>query len=67
MINVSVNGDNKQFENGTTVDQMLDMLEIKRQRLAVEYNKEILPRTEYAETLLKEGDSFEIVSLVGGG
>lgn len=36
-------------------------------RVAVELNGDILPKSQYADTLLKDGDSVEIVSFVGGG
>jgi sulfur carrier protein len=35
--------------------------------VAVEYNREILPKPRYGETVLKEGDFLEIVQFVGGG
>ena len=37
------------------------------QRVAVEKNGEIVPKAEYSDTVLKNGDSIEIVSFVGGG
>ena len=67
MVSVVVNGEQRSFEDGTTVEGMLTALEIRRSRLAVERNREIVPRTAYAQTPLAEGDRFEIVSLVGGG
>ena len=42
----------------------MDNNEIKN---AVELNEEILPKAEYAETVLKDGDVLEIVNFVGGG
>jgi sulfur carrier protein len=43
------------------------MLSIKTSRLAFERNREVVPRTRYAATLLEDGDRIEIVTLVGGG
>ena len=40
---------------------------INPQRIAVELNGEILPKTEYSDTVLKDGDRVEIVNFVGGG
>jgi thiamine biosynthesis protein ThiS len=40
---------------------------MKADRVAVELNREIVPRTLWAETQLHEGDSLEIVHFVGGG
>lgn len=36
-------------------------------RIAIEYNGEILPKAQYAETILADGDEVEIVNFVGGG
>ena len=67
MISITVNGKERQVDEGTTVEDLLTMLEVKRSRLAVERNREIVPRTSYAETKLADGDKIEIVTLVGGG
>ena len=67
MINVKINGSDHQFEAGATVEDLLVKLEVRRDFLAVEQNRTILPRTKFKETLLAEDDAFEIVSLVGGG
>lgn len=67
MITVILNGEERTFAEGTTVEEMLTELQVNRSRLAVERNREIVPRTGYAETPLSDGDRIEIVSLVGGG
>lgn len=67
MIRVRVNGEEMELAEGTTVEQLLVRLEVRRDRLAVERNRVIVPRTAYTETVLASGDQLEIVSLVGGG
>ena len=67
MLNVTVNGENKQLPDGTTVEDLLAQMEVRREYLAVERNRSIVPRTEYEKTALEDGDTIEIVSLVGGG
>ncbi len=67
MITVVVNGEEKQLPEGTTVEDLLKRLQVKRSPMAVERNREIVPRTGYGETILADGDSIEIVTLVGGG
>ena len=69
MISVIVNGEERRLEEGATVEDLLELLEVKRRGrgLAVERNREIVPRTAYEQTPLAEGDSIEIVTLVGGG
>ncbi len=67
MITVTINGEEQKLAEGTTVDTLLTSMKVKRSFLAVERNREIVPRTAYAETHLADGDKIEIVTLVGGG
>ncbi len=67
MLNISLNGEKRVVEEGTTLDGLLEGLMIKRQGIAVEVNREIIPKRLHTETRLKEGDSVEIVRMVGGG
>lgn len=60
--------------NGVDIDkieislmQYLEENSISPQRIAVELNEEILPKVNYAATVLKDGDVVEIVNFVGGG
>lgn len=50
-----------------TIADLLDALAMTGRRVAVELNTEIVPRSQYAETLLKDGDRLEIVQAIGGG
>ena len=52
---------------GKTVAQYLETTDYNRSRIAVERNGEILPKSEYDSTVLKDGDVIEVVSFVGGG
>lgn len=51
----------------TTVADLFEALEIRQRFVAVEVNREIVPRSEHASTELAEGDRVEIVTMVGGG
>lgn len=62
-----VNGEARDVPAGTTIDSLLASLGIDRRRIAVERNREIVPRAEHAATPLAEGDRVEIVTMVGGG
>ena len=60
--------------NGVNIDkaelsimQYLEENSISPQRIAVELNEEILPKANYADAVLKDGDVVEIVNFVGGG
>lgn len=63
---VTVNGTTRQVEL-SSVAALLDRLGLDRTRVAVELNREILPKADYDATMLRDGDSLEIVQFVGGG
>lgn len=66
-VRIIINGKEKIVSEGTTVVRLLEELNIKPQGIAVELNLEIVPKSRYGETTLKEGDRLEIVQMVGGG
>jgi len=66
-IQVRVNGEALLFPQGASVAALLERLEIATPRVAVERNREIVPKAAYASTPLAEGDELEVVELVGGG
>ena len=63
---VKINGELLDAE-GKTLTEYLENVGYQMQRVAVEKNGEIVPKAEYSDTVLKNGDSIEIVSFVGGG
>ncbi|MDO4379758.1 MAG: sulfur carrier protein ThiS [Clostridia bacterium] len=63
---VKVNGTDADIA-GKTVSQYLSSTDYDSKRIAVELNGEIVFKSQYAETVLKDGDSMEVVSFVGGG
>ncbi len=63
---VKINGELLTVE-GKTLAEYLKTTEYEPQRIAVERNGEIVPKSKYDDTLLKDGDTVEIVSFVGGG
>ena len=52
---------------GKTLADYLAQADYDLQRIAVERNGEIVPKAQYGETVLAEGDSVEVVSFMGGG
>ena len=52
---------------GKTVAEYLATTNYDSKRIAVECNGDIVPKAQYGETVLKDGDSVEVVSFVGGG
>lgn len=65
-MNITVNGEAASIDP-LSVQEYLVSMGIDPRRVAVELNREILPRPEYPGTLLNEGDNLEIVHFVGGG
>ncbi|MBQ8078369.1 MAG: sulfur carrier protein ThiS [Oscillospiraceae bacterium] len=53
--------------DGMTVSALLAQEQYDEKRVVVECNLEIVPKAQYAETILHDGDTVEIVSFVGGG
>lgn len=64
---VTINGTEHTLGEGLTIAQLLAQLGKNPKFLAVERNFELVPRTKHAESPLSEGDTIEIVTLVGGG
>jgi thiamine biosynthesis protein ThiS len=66
-ITVRVNGEQRELEAGLTVTDLLTDLGLHPQLIVVEHNREILDRTQYAQTEVRHGDALELVHFVGGG
>lgn len=64
---IVVNGENRTVRDGATVLSLLADLSLPESRVAVERNREIVRKAEFAGTALREGDRLEIVTFVGGG
>lgn len=67
MIQITVNGEPRSVAPDLTAAQLIDLLELGGRRLAMEINREILPRSQYAGHRLNDGDRIEIVQAIGGG
>ncbi len=64
---VRVNGEEIRLPEGASVASVLERLRVSTPRVAVERNREIVPKAEYARTALATGDVLEVVEFVGGG
>ena len=64
---ITVNGDAHEISPGTTVRGLVEHLGLTDGPVAVERNREVVPRAEHASTPLQAGDVLEIVHFVGGG
>ena len=63
---IQVNGEPRAIEP-MSLFELLGILDIDPARVAVERNRDIVPKREYEITLLADGDTLEIVQFVGGG
>jgi thiamine biosynthesis protein ThiS len=62
-----INGEPHDFADGLTLSALVEHLGMKPDRVAVELNLEIVARTDWTDTILKDGDKLEVVHFVGGG
>ena len=67
MIRIVVNGEPHEIPAGTTVAELVVRLGLGDRRVAVERNREVVPRASHADTALADGDRLELVTFVGGG
>ena len=67
MLHILLNGEPHEVDVRTTVNHLLDRAGYADRRVAVEINREIVPRSAHGERLLREGDRVEIVHALGGG
>ena len=67
MIEVSINGEIRSVPEGTSLDALVRLLGLSRDRVAIEHNREVVRRGQWPEVRLGEGDRVEIVQFVGGG
>jgi sulfur carrier protein len=66
-ITLQVNGEPRTCPKQTPLPQFLEQLGMNPRLVAVEYNGEILHRQFWSDTQLQEGDTLEVVTIVGGG
>ncbi len=66
-IDVVINGQARFVNEGTTVAGLIGELGLGERPVAVERNREVVPRAKHASTVLAAGDRLEVVTFVGGG
>ena len=67
MISLTVNGEPRRFEAPLTAAQLIASLQLTGKRVALERNGEIVPRGQFHQQQLSDGDCVEVVVAVGGG
>jgi thiazole synthase len=66
-LTITVNGETRRFPSKGSVRELLVALKLDPAKIAVERNLEIVPRSQYANVIVEEGDRFEVVHFIGGG
>lgn len=66
-MNICVNGKDMEVADGLTIAGLLGLLQLDANRVAVERNRTIVPRADFARIELLDDDHLEIVQFVGGG
>jgi sulfur carrier protein len=67
VMRVTVNGQEREIPDGITVAALLVLLGVPPGRVAVELNRDVVPRAKHGERRLAPGDRVEVVGFVGGG
>lgn len=64
---VLLNGERRQLPEGLNLESLLQHLQIRSERVAIEHNRRIVKREDWAKVQLQAGDELEVVHFVGGG
>jgi thiamine biosynthesis protein ThiS len=64
---IQINGEPRNFDSPLSLSALIEKLGMKQDRVAIERNRNIVPRQAWQETQLADGDQLEIVQFVGGG
>ena len=64
---ITINGEEREVGSLSTLAELVERLGTKPDRVAIEVNRELIPRERWVGTALAEGDRLEIVHFVGGG
>ena len=67
MINVTINGDTHRLDSDLSLNALLRKLDIEEDNVAVEHNREIVPKSTFDKVMVGDGDNLEIVHFIGGG
>jgi thiamine biosynthesis protein ThiS len=66
-IEITLNGEPREVSSDITVADLVDSLGMKRERVAIERNREVVRRADWEVVRLQTGDRIELVHFVGGG
>lgn len=64
---ITINGETQTVADSISVGELIDELNLSGRRLAVEVNRDIIPRSQHRQHRLRENDVVEVVHAIGGG
>ena len=64
---IQLNGSTFEVNGGTNLNELLNILKIPKNKVAIEVNGEIVEKNKYTKLILNKGDKVEIVQFIGGG
>lgn len=64
---ISINGESRDVPDQCNAKALVELLDMQNDKIAMEVNREIVPRSTYDSFILNNGDSVEIVRAIGGG
>ncbi|SCZ64862.1 sulfur carrier protein ThiS [Thiohalomonas denitrificans] len=64
---IIVNGESRRVTEGYTAARLVEELGLSGRRIAMEVNREIVPRSDYERHVFDDGDRVELVHAIGGG
>ena len=67
MINVKINGDTHSLDDPLSLCDLLARFEIEKDKVAIEHNLAIVPKSTFDQVMVDDGDNLEIVHFIGGG
>ena len=66
-ITITINGKQHSIHEGMSLSSLLRLLDVNSDRVAIEYNMEIINENDFNDTVMKNNDTLEIITFVGGG
>ena len=66
-IQVFINGKKKYFSENNNLFSLLNFLQIEKNGIAIEINQIVVPKSQYKNKIIRNGDQIEIVQFIGGG
>lgn len=64
---VTINGEIRRLDGEVTLARLLELLSLPSKRVAVELNREVVRRSDWENTVVRDADTIEVVHFVGGG